>query len=62
MKRNLEDKVVWIAGGGSGIGQHAAVTLSKLGMKVMIQYSNVRHAITSCCSFTCDPEGDKLMK
>ena len=33
---------------------------NKLGMKVVIQYSNVRHAITSCCSFTCGLEKDKL--
>ena len=33
MKRSLKDKVVWITGAGSGIGQNAAITLSNLGMK-----------------------------
>ena len=36
MKRNLKDKVVWITGAGSGIGQNAAITLSSLGMKVIL--------------------------
>mgnify|MGYP001238610719 CR=1 FL=1 len=35
MKRSLKDKVVWITGAGSGIGQNAAITLSNLGMKVI---------------------------
>ena len=43
MKRNLEDKVVWITGAGSGIGQNAAVTLSKLGMKVILSGRNVKN-------------------
>ena len=36
MKRILKDKVVWITGAGSGIGQNAAITLSNLGMKVIL--------------------------
>ena len=36
MIRNLENKVVWITGAGSGIGQDAAIKLSKLGMKVIL--------------------------
>ena len=43
MKRNLDDKVVWITGAGSGIGQNAAVTLSKLGMKVILSGRNVKN-------------------
>ena len=43
MKRNLYDKVVWITGAGSGIGQNAAVTLSKLGMKVILSGRNVKN-------------------
>ena len=43
MKRNLEDKVVWITGAGSGIGQNAAVTLSKLGMKVILSGRNIKN-------------------
>jgi NADP-dependent 3-hydroxy acid dehydrogenase YdfG len=40
MKRNLKDKVVWITGAGSGIGQNAAITLSALGMKVILSGRN----------------------
>ena len=36
MKRSLKDKVVWITGAGSGIGQNAAKTLSSLGMNVIL--------------------------
>ena len=36
MKRNLKDKIVWITGAGSGIGQNAAITLSSLGMKIIL--------------------------
>ena len=43
MKRNLDDKVAWITGAGSGIGQNAAVTLSKLGMKVILSGRNVKN-------------------
>ena len=32
MKRKLENKIVWITGAGSGIGQNAAIKLSELGM------------------------------
>jgi len=40
MKRNLKDKIVWITGAGSGIGQNAAITLSALGMKVVLSGRN----------------------
>ena len=40
MKRNLKDKIVWITGAGSGIGQNAAITLSALGMKVILSGRN----------------------
>ena len=40
MKRNLENKVAWITGAGSGIGQNAAIKLSKLGMKVILSGRN----------------------
>ena len=40
MIRNLEKKVVWITGAGSGIGQNAAIKLSKLGMKVILSGRN----------------------
>ena len=40
MIRNLEKKVVWITGAGSGIGQDAAIKLSKLGMKVILSGRN----------------------
>jgi len=43
MKRKLNDKIVWITGAGSGIGQNAAVTLSKLGMKVILSGRNVKN-------------------
>ena len=40
MIRDLENKVVWITGAGSGIGQDAAIKLSKLGMKVILSGRN----------------------
>lgn len=40
MKRNLENKVAWITGAGSGIGQNAAIKLSKLGMKIILSGRN----------------------
>ena len=43
MKRKLNDKIVWITGAGSGIGQNAAVTLSKLGMKVILSGRNIEN-------------------
>ena len=42
MIRNLENKVVWITGAGSGIGQDAAIKLSKLGMKVILSGRNIQ--------------------
>ena len=41
MKRNLENKVAWITGAGSGIGQNAAIRLSQLGMKVFLSGRNL---------------------
>ena len=40
MKRDLENKVAWITGAGSGIGQNAAIKLSKLGMKIILSGRN----------------------
>ena len=40
MKRNLENKVAWITGAGSGIGKNAAIKLSKLGMKIILSGRN----------------------
>ena len=40
MKRNLENKIAWITGAGSGIGQNAAIKLSKLGMKIILSGRN----------------------
>jgi len=40
MRRNLENKIVWITGAGSGIGQNAAITLSKLGAKLILSGRN----------------------
>ena len=40
MIRNLENKVAWITGAGSGIGRDAAIKLSKLGMKVILSGRN----------------------
>ena len=42
MIRNLENKVAWITGAGSGIGQDAAIKLSKLGMKVILSGRNIQ--------------------
>ena len=43
MKRNLENKIVWITGAGSGIGQNAAIKLSELGMKVILSGRNTKN-------------------
>ncbi|MDB2701278.1 SDR family NAD(P)-dependent oxidoreductase [Alphaproteobacteria bacterium] len=40
MQRNLKDKVVWITGAGGGMGQHIALTLSKLHSKVILSNIN----------------------
>ena len=40
MQRNLKDKVVWITGAGGGMGQHIALTLSKLYSKVILSDIN----------------------
>ena len=40
MIRNLENKVAWITGAGSGIGRDASIKLSKLGIKVMLSGRN----------------------
>ena len=36
MQRNLKDKVVWITGASGGMGQHIALTLSKLQCKIIL--------------------------
>ena len=36
MKRNLKNKIAWITGAGSGIGENSAIKLSALGMKVIL--------------------------
>ena len=43
MKRNLENKIAWITGAGSGIGQNAAIKLSELGMKVILSGRNKKN-------------------
>ena len=43
MKRNLENKIAWITGAGSGIGQNAAIKLSELGMKVILSGRNTKN-------------------
>ena len=40
MRINLENKIVWITGAGSGIGQNAAITLSKLGARLILSGRN----------------------
>ncbi len=40
MKRNLKNKVAWITGAGSGIGQNAAIKLSEIGMTVVLSGRN----------------------
>ena len=40
MQRDLKDKVVWITGAGGGMGQHIALTLSKLHSKVILSDIN----------------------
>ena len=40
MQRNLKDKVVWITGASGGMGQHIALTLSKLHSKVILSDIN----------------------
>ena len=42
MIRNLKNKIAWITGAGSGIGQDAAIKLSKLGMKVILSGRNIQ--------------------
>ena len=43
MKRNLDNKIAWITGAGSGIGQNAAIKLSELGMKVILSGRNTKN-------------------
>ena len=43
MKRDLKEKIAWIVGAGSGIGQNAAVKLSSLGMKVILSGRNIKN-------------------
>ena len=43
MKRDLENKVAWITGAGSGIGQNAAIRLSQLGMKVVLSGRSLKN-------------------
>ena len=42
MKRDLKNKIAWITGAGSGIGQNAAIRLSALGMKVILSGRNLK--------------------
>ena len=44
MKRDLKEKIAWIVGAGSGIGQNAAVKLSSLGMKVILSGRNIKNS------------------
>ena len=55
MKRNLDDKGAWITGAGSGIGQNAAVTLSKLGMKVILSGRNIKNLQETALKCENDP-------
>ena len=43
MKRSLENKIAWVTGAGSGIGQNAAIKLSELGMKVILSGRNLEN-------------------
>ena len=43
MKRSLDNKIAWITGAGSGIGQDAAIKLSELGMKVILSGRNTKN-------------------
>ena len=43
MKRDLKEKIAWIIGAGSGIGQNAAIKLSTLGMKVILSGRNIKN-------------------
>ena len=47
MKRDLKEKIAWIVGAGSGIGQNAAVKLSSLGMKVILSGRNIKNFLGS---------------
>ena len=40
MKRTIKDKIIWITGAGSGIGQSTAIKLSALGAKVILSGRN----------------------
>ena len=42
MKRSLKNKIAWITGAGSGIGQNSAVKLAELGMKVILSGRNIK--------------------
>jgi NADP-dependent 3-hydroxy acid dehydrogenase YdfG len=43
MKRNLKNKIAWVTGAGSGIGQNAAIKLSEMGMKVILSGRNLKN-------------------
>ena len=43
MKRSLENKIAWVTGAGSGIGQNAAIKLTELGMKVILSGRNLEN-------------------
>ena len=43
MRRSLKNRVAWITGAGSGIGQNAAVKLSELGMKIILSGRNIKN-------------------
>ena len=43
MKRSLKNKIAWITGAGSGIGQNTAIKLAELGMKVILSGRNIKN-------------------
>ena len=45
MKRTIKDKIIWITGAGSGIGQSTAIKLSALGAKVILSGRNKKSLI-----------------
>ena len=43
MKRDLKEKIAWIVGAGSGIGQKTAIKLSTLVMKLILSGRNIKN-------------------